>query len=60
MVLMNYLLPRDIIATVEWRKITGLAVPPSLGAAGAARVAEHITQHLRYITNSGGHMRLQP
>jgi acyl-CoA ligase (AMP-forming) (exosortase A-associated) len=55
-VLMNYLLLRDIIDTVEQERITGLAgVPPlwiqlsQLSWGSAAR--------LRYITNSGGAMQ---
>ena len=56
-VLMNYLLPRDIIATVEREKITGLAaVPPLWVQLAQLECPKHITQHLRYITNSGGHM----
>lgn len=56
-VLMNYLLPRDIIATVEREHITGLAaVPPLWVQLAQLAWPAHITQHLRYITNSGGHM----
>lgn len=56
-VLMNYLLPRDIIATVEREKITGLAaVPPLWVQLAQLAWPAHISQHLRYITNSGGHM----
>lgn len=56
-VLMNYLLPRDIITTVEREKITGLAaVPPLWVQLAQLEWPTHITKHLRYITNSGGHM----
>ncbi|MCC8996590.1 MAG: acyl-CoA ligase (AMP-forming), exosortase A system-associated [Nitrosomonas sp.] len=54
-VLMNYLLPRDILDHVNEYKITGLAAVPSLWIQLAAlnwRGAES----LRYITNSGGAM----
>ena len=58
-VLMNYLLPRDIVRAAEKERITGLAAVPPLwiqlaqiewpiGAAG----------RLRYFTNSGGAMPL--
>ena len=58
-VLMNYLLPRDIVKAAEKERITGLAAVPPLwiqlaqlewpaGAAG----------RLRYFTNSGGAMPL--
>ncbi len=56
-VLMDYLLPRDVLATVAREGVTGLtAVPPlwiqlaSLDWPVAAR------QSLRYIANTGGHM----
>lgn len=56
-VLMNYLFPRDIITLVEKEKITGLAaVPPLWIQLAGLPWAESITTHLRYITNSGGHM----
>jgi acyl-CoA ligase (AMP-forming) (exosortase A-associated) len=56
-VLMDYLLPRDVMRAVEREQITGLAAVPPLWVqlaqlewpAGAA-------EHLRYITNSGGAM----
>lgn len=56
-VLMNYLLPRDVIRAVEREKITGLAaVPPLWVQLAQLEWPESTTQHLRYITNSGGHM----
>jgi acyl-CoA ligase (AMP-forming) (exosortase A-associated) len=56
-VLMNYLLPRDVIHTVEKEKITGLAaVPPLWIQLAQQEWPKNVTEHLRYITNSGGHM----
>jgi acyl-CoA ligase (AMP-forming) (exosortase A-associated) len=56
-VLMNYLLPRDVIRAVEREKITGLAaVPPLWVQLAQLEWPESIREHLRYITNSGGHM----
>jgi acyl-CoA ligase (AMP-forming) (exosortase A-associated) len=54
-VLMNYLLPRDIIDTVEKESITGLAaVPPLWIQLAQLKWPRNIL--LRYITNSGGAM----
>jgi len=56
-VLMNYLLPRDVIRAVERERITGLAaVPPLWVQLAQLDWPEGVTEHLRYITNSGGHM----
>jgi acyl-CoA ligase (AMP-forming) (exosortase A-associated) len=52
-VLMNYLLPRDIISIVEEKQITGLAVVPPLWIQLAQLSWEKVFS-LRYITNSGG------
>lgn len=54
-VLMNYLLPRDIIHTVEKEKITGLAAVPPLWIQ-LAQLNWPTDSSLRYITNSGGVM----
>ncbi|MBV1915262.1 MAG: acyl-CoA ligase (AMP-forming), exosortase A system-associated [Pseudomonadales bacterium] len=56
-VIMDYLLPRDVIKAVAKHQITGLAaVPPLwLQLAGLEWPVE-INQHLRYMTNSGGKM----
>lgn len=54
-VLMNYLLPRDIIDLVKDESITGLAAVPPLWI----QLAQHnwpANLLLRYITNSGGAM----
>lgn len=56
-VLMNYLLPRDVIRAVERERITGLAaVPPLWVQLAQLEWPESVREHLRYITNSGGHM----
>lgn len=54
-VLMNYLLPRDVVKMVEEERITGLAaVPPLWIQLAQQRWPCHGT--LRYLTNSGGAM----
>jgi len=56
-VLMNYLLPRDVVRAVEREKITGLAaVPPLWVQLAQLEWPAGLDDHLRYITNSGGHM----
>lgn len=56
-VLMNYLLPRDVVADVARHRITGLAaVPPLWIQLAQLDWPNTITEHLRYITNSGGKM----
>ena len=54
-ILMNYLLPRDILTTVKREQATGLAAVPPLWAQ-LAQLDWKDTQSLRYITNSGGAM----
>ncbi|MGH1374037.1 MAG: acyl-CoA ligase (AMP-forming), exosortase A system-associated [Cellvibrionaceae bacterium] len=54
-VLIEYLLPRDVIRAVERYQITGLAaVPPLWNQLAALPWPEAAKQSLRYITNSGG------
>ena len=56
-VLMNYLLPRDVIRAVGREKITGLAaVPPLWIQLAQLDWPDGVDSHLRYITNSGGAM----
>ena len=56
-VLMDYLLPRDIIRALERESITGLAaVPPLWNKLAELDWPESISEHLRYMTNSGGAM----
>jgi len=56
-VLMNYLLPRDVIRAVARERITGLgAVPPLWIQLAELEWPEAAAQSLRYITNTGGAM----
>lgn len=56
-VIMDYLLPRDVIKAVEKHQITGLAaVPPLWLQLAGLEWPKGIEQHLRYMTNSGGKM----
>ncbi|MGE0581067.1 MAG: acyl-CoA ligase (AMP-forming), exosortase A system-associated [Steroidobacteraceae bacterium] len=55
--LMDYLLARDILAALARDRITGFAgVPPLWAQLADLRWPATITEHLRYITNSGGAM----
>lgn len=54
-ILMNYLLPRDIIHAVQHYRVTGLAAVPPLWIQLAGLNWNGVTP-LRYITNSGGAM----
>lgn len=54
-VLINYLFPRDIIAIICEKQITGLAAVPPLWIQLAQLDWKRVTS-LRYITNSGGAM----
>jgi acyl-CoA ligase (AMP-forming) (exosortase A-associated) len=56
-VLMDYLLPRDVINAVAKERITGLGgVPPLWTQLADLPWPETATDHLRYFTNSGGAM----
>jgi acyl-CoA ligase (AMP-forming) (exosortase A-associated) len=56
-VLLNYLLPRDVIKAIEREKVTGLtAVPPLYIQLTQLNWPENITEHLRYFANTGGRM----
>jgi len=56
-VLLNYLLPRDVIKAIEREKVTGLtAVPPLYIQLTQLNWPESITEHLRYFANTGGRM----
>lgn len=55
--LINHLFARDVITAVQKQRITGLAaVPPLWIQLAELEWPESITEHLRYITNSGGAM----
>ena len=56
-VLMNYLLARDVITMAERERISGLAaVPPLWIQLAQLEWPSPVQDHLRYITNSGGAM----
>ncbi len=56
-VLLNFLLPRDVLKAIEREKVTGLtAVPPLYIQLTQLNWPESITEHLRYFANTGGRM----
>ena len=59
-VLLNYLMPRDVLKALEKERVTGLtAVPPLWIQLSQLQWPETITDHLRYIANTGGRMPLE-
>ncbi|MBS0542166.1 MAG: AMP-binding protein, partial [Proteobacteria bacterium] len=56
-VLLNYLLPRDVLNAVVREQVTGLtAVPPLWIQLAQLDWPDGATDHLRYIANTGGRM----
>lgn len=56
-ILMDYLLPKDVINALAKYQITALAaVPPLWSQLADLNWPEQINTHLRYMTNSGGKM----
>src|SRR6185312_11222892 len=56
-VLMDYLLPRDVITQAARERVTGLAgVPPLWSQLADLEWPPEVRESLRYITNSGGAM----
>ena len=56
-VLLNYLLPRDVLKAMENERVTGLtAVPPLWIQLAQLAWPAGINEHLRYFANTGGHM----
>ncbi len=56
-VLMDYLLPRDVVRAIAQHQITGLAaVPPLWNQLTQFEWSEEAVTSLRYMTNSGGAM----
>ncbi|MDR2208145.1 MAG: acyl-CoA ligase (AMP-forming), exosortase A system-associated [Azoarcus sp.] len=56
-VLLNYLLPRDVLKAMENERVTGLtAVPPLWIQLAQLKWPAGIDEHLRYFANTGGHM----
>lgn len=58
-VLLNYLLPQDVLKALERERVTGLtAVPPLWIQLSRLEWPESIASHLRYFANTGGRMPL--
>ncbi|KPF52343.1 acyl--CoA ligase [beta proteobacterium AAP51] len=56
-VLLNYLMPRDVLRAMEREQVTGLtAVPPLYMQLCTLEWPEAIRTHLRYFANTGGRM----
>jgi acyl-CoA ligase (AMP-forming) (exosortase A-associated) len=56
-ILINYLLPRDVVTAVEEHEITGLtAVPPLWIQLAQLKWPERGKRSMRYIANTGGRM----
>jgi acyl-CoA ligase (AMP-forming) (exosortase A-associated) len=56
-VLLNFLMPRDVLLELAREEVTGLtAVPPLWIQLTQLAWPEGITHHLRYIANTGGRM----
>jgi acyl-CoA ligase (AMP-forming) (exosortase A-associated) len=56
-VLLNYLLPRDVLKALEREQVTGLtAVPPLYIQLAQLEWSANIGEHLRYFANTGGRM----
>jgi acyl-CoA ligase (AMP-forming) (exosortase A-associated) len=59
-VLINYLMPRDVVNALHSEKVTGLtAVPPLWIQLAALEWPASIAQNLRYFANTGGRMPLE-
>jgi acyl-CoA ligase (AMP-forming) (exosortase A-associated) len=59
-VLLNYLLPKDVLDAVVRERVTGLTgVPPLWIQLTQLKWPATVTDHLRYIANTGGRMPLE-
>ena len=59
-VLLNYLMPRDVLKAMEREQVTGLtAVPPLYIQLAQLDWPAAINANLRYFANTGGHMPLE-
>src|SRR5574338_243995 len=59
-VLLNYLLPRDVLKAVVKEKVTGLTgVPPLWIQLARLNWPDNVAEHLRYVANTGGRMPLE-
>ncbi len=58
-VLLNYLLPKDVVKAVVAHRVTGLtAVPPLWIQLTQVKWPESVNEHFRYFANTGGRMPL--
>ncbi|MBA3506664.1 MAG: AMP-binding protein, partial [Betaproteobacteria bacterium] len=58
--LINYLLPKDVLNAVVKERVTGFtAVPPLWIQLSQLKWPETVSDHLRYIANTGGRMPLE-
>jgi acyl-CoA ligase (AMP-forming) (exosortase A-associated) len=56
-VLLNYLMPRDVLNAMDEERVTGLtAVPPLWIQLAQLKWPQSISEHLRYFANTGGRM----
>ena len=56
-VLLNYLLPKDVVKAVVTHRVTGLtAVPPLWIQLTQVKWPESVSEHFRYFANTGGRM----
>lgn len=56
-VLLNYLLPKDVVKAVVAQRVTGLtAVPPLWIQLTQVKWPESVAEHFRYFANTGGRM----
>jgi len=59
-VLLNYLLPKDVLNALTEERVTGLtAVPPLYIQLCGLTWPQSISEHLRYFANTGGRMPLE-
>ncbi|MBC7378245.1 MAG: acyl-CoA ligase (AMP-forming), exosortase A system-associated [Burkholderiaceae bacterium] len=59
-VLLNYLMPRDVLKAMEREKVTGFtAVPPLYMQLTTLKWPHAINENLRYFANTGGRMPLE-
>lgn len=59
-VLLNYLMPRDVLNAMQRERVTGLtAVPPLYIQLAQLEWPAAIQNHLRYFANTGGRMPLE-
>ncbi len=59
-VLLNYLLPKDVLNACAQHKVTGLtAVPPLWIQLAQLKWPASIAEHIRYFANTGGRMPLE-